>query len=141
MGSGSSQPMTNNEKPGTTPDPTEAPHPVFPDPPAILYKIYPYLLVAFVAGVLLTLLVICLIKKSCSKNPTSSSLKISPVSHKCCPSAEENFSSADMSLGDSGENRVYFAQHEYEEQDPIVYAQIKVKTKTSLPNNGSEEIR
>ncbi|XP_068946479.1 transmembrane protein C1orf162 homolog [Petaurus breviceps papuanus] len=134
MGAGSSKPMTSTEKPGSTS--TEGTRPGTPDCAAIFYGIYPYLLAAFVAGVLLTLLVVCLIKKCCPKNPTSDSPKVSKAadpSHKCCPTAEE--ACPNMPLRNSEENKVYFAQHPYEEPDPIIYAQIKVQTKTSLPTS------
>ncbi|XP_078011081.1 transmembrane protein C1orf162 homolog isoform X3 [Phascolarctos cinereus] len=127
---------------------TEATHTDIPDCPTIaLEKIYPYLFMAFAAGVLLTLLVtaiICLIKKSCPKYPTSSSQAISRASdpsHKCCPTAEEALTCADVSLKDSEEDRVCFAQNQREELEPIVYAQIKVQTKTSPATSGSGEIR
>ncbi|XP_027716161.1 transmembrane protein C1orf162 homolog [Vombatus ursinus] len=145
MGSSPSKPMTSTEEPYSTS--TEATHAGIPDCPIALEKIYPYLLMAFVAGVLLTLLVtaiIFVIKKSCSKHPTSGSQAIplaSDPSHTCCPTAEEALTCADMSLKDSGENRVCFTQNQHEELDPIVYAQIKVQTKTSLPISGSGEMR
>ncbi|XP_078011079.1 transmembrane protein C1orf162 homolog isoform X2 [Phascolarctos cinereus] len=156
MGSSVSKPMTSTEKPhGTS---TEATHTDIPDCPTIALekahlspvcqnRIYPYLFMAFAAGVLLTLLVtaiICLIKKSCPKYPTSSSQAISRASdpsHKCCPTAEEALTCADVSLKDSEEDRVCFAQNQREELEPIVYAQIKVQTKTSPATSGSGEIR
>ncbi|XP_036623982.1 transmembrane protein C1orf162 homolog [Trichosurus vulpecula] len=140
MGSFSSKPT---EEPDSSTPTTEATHIGESDGPAIFYKIYPYLLMAFVAGVLLTLLVVCLIKKSCPKHPTGCSSKISPASdpsHKHCATAEESLTCVDMSLKDSEENSVYFAQHQREEPDPIVYAQVKVQTKISLPTDGSGDV-
>ncbi|XP_074044517.1 transmembrane protein C1orf162 homolog isoform X2 [Macrotis lagotis] len=109
-------------------------------------RIYPYLLVAFVAGILLTLLiiaVICLIKKCCQKGRTRHSQNISKTSnpsHKSCPTVEDTQTCADTSLQDSKENSAYFVKHQDEESNPIVYAEIKVQTKTSLSTTESQEI-
>ncbi|XP_043818710.1 transmembrane protein C1orf162 homolog isoform X2 [Dromiciops gliroides] len=140
MGGGSTKPMAN---PGITS--TENPEINITNCPTVLQfsEPYIYLIVAFVAGILLTLLVtviICLIKKCCHKDPTSLSGQTSHTSdpsHKHCSSAEEALTCAYMSLQDSEEKRVHFAQGQNEDSDPIVYAQIKVQTKASLPTNGS----
>ncbi|XP_044531452.1 transmembrane protein C1orf162 homolog [Gracilinanus agilis] len=143
MGSGIPKPMST-EKPDILS--TEASKTTSTNcPPIALNKLYLYLALAFVAGVLLTLLVtliICLIKKSCPKYPTSLSQQISQAldpPHKSCPNAEEVFISSDTSLQGSEENRVHFSQHQSEELDSIVYAQIKVQTNASLATDGSGE--
>ncbi|XP_074119156.1 transmembrane protein C1orf162 homolog [Sminthopsis crassicaudata] len=146
MGSGASKPMPPTEKPQSTAEYPPCETRNCPTPKNDLYEIYPYLLVAFFAGVLLTLLVtviVCFIRKSCSKEPTRSSQQISQTSdpcHKGCSTTEETLTHVYMSQQDSEENKVYFAQHQDGDADSIVYAKIKVQTQTSLPSNGSEEI-
>ncbi|KAM9006361.1 transmembrane protein C1orf162 homolog [Sarcophilus harrisii] len=145
MGSGASKPKPT-EKPQSTAESPPCDTINYPTPKNDLYEIYPYLLVAFFVGVLLTLLVtviVCFIRKSCSKDPTRSSQQISQTSdpcHKDCSTTEEALPYVDTSLQDSEENKVYFAQHQDGDSDSIVYAKIKVQTRTSLPSNESEEI-
>ncbi|XP_051848997.1 transmembrane protein C1orf162 homolog [Antechinus flavipes] len=143
MGSGGSKSMPTTEKPQSTAaspscDTITAESPSCdtincPTPKNDLYEIYPYLLVAFFVGVLLTLLVtviVCFIRKNCSKDPTRSSQQISQTSdpcHKGCSTTEEALTYVDTSLQDS-EEKVYFAQHQDGDSDSIVYAKIKVQT-------------
>ncbi|XP_007485202.2 transmembrane protein C1orf162 homolog [Monodelphis domestica] len=141
MGS-DNQKLMSTEKPDIPS--TEAPKIHSTNCPSIfLNKQFLYLALAFVAGVLLTLLVtliICLIKKSCPKYPSSLSQEISqPLDppHKSCSNAEEVFISGNTSCQGSEENGVYFSQHQSAELDCIVYAQIKVQTNANLATDGS----
>uniref|UniRef100_A0A8D2DE22 Chromosome 1 open reading frame 162 n=1 Tax=Sciurus vulgaris TaxID=55149 RepID=A0A8D2DE22_SCIVU len=125
MGGGNSKPKPNNGISSTI-APMTNPAPCLSSLPNTAH-----LILAFSAGVLLTLLltaIVFLIIKSCRKYHYSSQVpdpdSDSPAKHSSIP--EDSLTYASMTLQSLGEKSNHLTANHSADLDPVVYAQIKV---------------